>query len=656
MNFKNGSRGSHRQRRQHDHHGRDHDILADENYARSGREDKLIGRRHSSPERSRSHRGSRYHLRSRSHNRHHGNRSRHHHSKSRSASPSRKYHKRQRRDRSRRGQKREERSSSSSRHRSSRRGGRRGENHDRERRGRRGRRGSGEHHRDGEGSNSPACIVSDDSDGNNDTGLPRKRGRESSKMSENKHAGEGKWWGEVWAEGKCGDNPRYRSPSVSLPSSSVDSYNRRRSSKKHRDQRKKDSHRSPEERSGHRHGRDTPHRSHSSDDYSLSSKSRGRGRDNSDRKHKRRGKSYSPSNDRKADSRRERRRRSHRSGSRDDHSDSSRDDTKGHFKGGPGTLIGGRYRIIRDVGLGTFGRVVECSRGDTSRVAIKIVRNVRRYHDSALIEADICERVNREQKRQNKDLCAKMLDRFGLPTGHYCLVFERLGRSLYDFLKAHDYRPFPMFCVRDFSRQLLEALDFLHGFGLIHTDLKPENILLCHDDRGSNQSVPACTQVKVIDFGGATFDNEKKSSIVNTRQYRAPEVILGLGWSYPSDLWSAGCIISELYTGHLLFQTHDNTEHLALIEHAVGKFRRDILDRSKSPLARECFDSRGWHRLRGVLSSRSAAHVRKMKPIERFVSEHDRSTGFAELLRSILTIDPMKRVTARQALDSRFFA
>ena len=129
---------------------------------------------------------------------------------------------------------------------------------------------------------------------------------------------------------------------------------------------------------------------------------------------------------------------------------------------------------MRDVGLGTFGRVVECSRGDNSRVAIKIVRNVRRYHDSALIEGDICERVNREQWRQKKDLCAKMLDRFGLPSGHYCLVFERLGKSLYDVLKMNNYHPFPMFCVRDFSRQLLEALEFLHGFGLIHTDLKPE--------------------------------------------------------------------------------------------------------------------------------------------------------------------------------------
>ena len=99
-----------------------------------------------------------------------------------------------------------------------------------------------------------------------------------------------------------------------------------------------------------------------------------------------------------------------------------------------------------------------------------------------------------------------MLDRFSLPTGHYCLVFECLGMSLYDFLKGHDYRPFPMFCVRDFARQLLKTLDFLHGFGLIHTDLKPENILLSNNEEmtyrtydGSSARIPTSTKVKVID-------------------------------------------------------------------------------------------------------------------------------------------------------------
>jgi len=51
----------------------------------------------------------------------------------------------------------------------------------------------------------------------------------------------------------------------------------------------------------------------------------------------------------------------------------------------------------------------------------------------------------------------------------------------------------------------------------------------------------------VIDFGGATYENDpKKSTVVNTRQYRGPEVILEVGWSFPSDVWSAGCIIAEV--------------------------------------------------------------------------------------------------------------
>lgn len=59
----------------------------------------------------------------------------------------------------------------------------------------------------------------------------------------------------------------------------------------------------------------------------------------------------------------------------------------------------------------------------------------------------------------------------------------------------------------------------------------------------------------VIDFGGATYEHESHASVVNTRQYRAPEVILGLRWLYPSDLWSVGCIIAELFLGDLLFAT-----------------------------------------------------------------------------------------------------
>ena len=66
---------------------------------------------------------------------------------------------------------------------------------------------------------------------------------------------------------------------------------------------------------------------------------------------------------------------------------------------------------------------------------------------------------------------------------------------------------------------------------------------------------PYCTDVKLIDFGGATYDNDSKSTIITTRQYRAPEVMLGLSWSFPADIWSAACIIGELYLGDLFFAT-----------------------------------------------------------------------------------------------------
>lgn len=74
----------------------------------------------------------------------------------------------------------------------------------------------------------------------------------------------------------------------------------------------------------------------------------------------------------------------------------------------------------------------------------------------------------------------------------------------------------------------------------------------------------------MIDFGSATFDHEHHSTIVSTRHYRAPEVILELGWAQPCDVWSIGCIMFELYLGITLFQTHDNREHLAMMERILG--------------------------------------------------------------------------------------
>eukprot|EP00903_Cladosiphon_okamuranus_P010660 g10078.t1 len=343
-------------------------------------------------------------------------------------------------------------------------------------------------------------------------------------------------------------------------------------------------------------------------------------------------------------------------------------DDEGHYKGKKGDMIGNRYKVLGDVGLGTFGRVVECWDMKRRRqVAVKVVRKVTKYHESALIEAQILQDVNvreRNSRRVNNSadssLCVEMFNQLE-HQGHCCLVFECLGRSLYDYLKKNDYRGFPVSVLRPIAQELLQAVEFLHSIKLIHTDLKPENVLLkswddmdVTLDSGDVIRVPVNPHIKVIDFGGATYEYDSHASVVNTRQYRAPEVILGLRWLYPSDLWSVGCIITELFLGDLLFATHNNLEHLALMEKCVGTFPPGMLD--KAPRTRDFFDE-STGACRGVTEcdAENRRHIRRMKRLDE-ITAPVKSTGMGDLLKSLLTLEPKARATATEALRHRFFA
>ena len=103
---------------------------------------------------------------------------------------------------------------------------------------------------------------------------------------------------------------------------------------------------------------------------------------------------------------------------------------------------------------------------------------------------------------------------------------------------------------------------------MIHCDLKPENILI--------KSYSRC-EVKIIDFGSSCFIHDHLSSYVQSRSYRAPEVILGCKYDYKIDIWSLGCIIGELYTGNVLFQNDTVQGLLARVVGIMGPFPDDML-------------------------------------------------------------------------------
>ena len=160
---------------------------------------------------------------------------------------------------------------------------------------------------------------------------------------------------------------------------------------------------------------------------------------------------------------------------------------------------------------------------------------------------------------------------------HLCISTELLGMNLYEFIKCHDFRGFSLKLIRRFAKQLLSSLILLKSHKVIHCDLKPENVLLAH---------PSRSEIKVIDFGSSCLENEKVYTYIQSRFYRSPEVILGMTYGMPIDMWSVGCILAELLTGYPIFPGENEQEQLACIMGYLAH-RRSILSRNLP--ARSCF-------------------------------------------------------------------
>ncbi|PIA51598.1 hypothetical protein AQUCO_01100447v1 [Aquilegia coerulea] len=346
------------------------------------------------------------------------------------------------------------------------------------------------------------------------------------------------------------------------------------------------------------------------------------------------------------------------------------DDKDGHYMFALGDNLTSRYKIHSKMGEGTFGQVLECwDRERKEFVAIKIVRGIKKYREAAMIEIDVLQQLAKHDKSGAR--CVQIRNWFDY-RNHICIVFEKLGPSLYDFLRKNNYRSFPIDLVRELGRQLLECVAFMHDLRLIHTDLKPENILLVSPDyvkipdyKVSPRSpkdgayfkrLPKSSAIKVIDFGSTTYEHQDHSYIVSTRHYRAPEVILGLGWSYSCDVWSIGCILVELCSGEALFQTHENLEHLAMMERVLGPLPQHMLKRVDRHA--EKYVRRGrldWPE--GATSRESIKAVTKLPRLQNLVMQHvDHSGGdFINLLQGLLRYDPSDRLTAKEALRHPFF-
>ncbi|XP_077451066.1 homeodomain-interacting protein kinase 3-like [Stigmatopora argus] len=327
------------------------------------------------------------------------------------------------------------------------------------------------------------------------------------------------------------------------------------------------------------------------------------------------------------------------------------------------------YDVLSVLGRGAFGNVVKCRKTtDNKTVAVKTIKNHGSSAKRAIYEILALLKI----KKMDADKChlVQWNSIFSI-TGHVCIEFELLDKSLYDFVKERNFSPLQLKEIRPVIHQLADMLDQLKIYQIIHADLKLENVMLVNQ-------MQQPYKIKVIDFGlAAQVSTTKQGSLVQTLPYRSPEVLLGAPFTEAIDIWSVGCIAAFLYTGALLYpgkseydmvryivdtqgQPPDNVLEAGLQTRCFFQMERNFSWKLKTPeqyqkettsVPKETrrFKFRSLDRLlhfqQGILNTRHIANkAAKTAEVQKFV----------ELLKGMLQLDASQRMTPRQVLEHDF--
>uniref|UniRef100_A0A0R3TBB3 dual-specificity kinase n=1 Tax=Rodentolepis nana TaxID=102285 RepID=A0A0R3TBB3_RODNA len=216
------------------------------------------------------------------------------------------------------------------------------------------------------------------------------------------------------------------------------------------------------------------------------------------------------------------------------------DSRKGEYRTVEHDHIAYRYEVLESIGQGAFGEVVTAYDHKKHRkVALKIIRNRPNLHEQARIEVKALKALEKHDPH-GKNFTLRIFDSFTF-RNHPCIVCELIGENLYEVLRRGNFEGLPMKTIRSVAKCVLKCLAILSEESMIHCDVKPENILLVPGDKA---------HVKLIDFGSSCRESEQLYNYIQSRYYRAPEVLMGMRYTASIDMWSLGCVLAELYTGN----------------------------------------------------------------------------------------------------------
>lgn len=285
------------------------------------------------------------------------------------------------------------------------------------------------------------------------------------------------------------------------------------------------------------------------------------------------------------------------------------------------------YKDLTKLGEGSYGFVYRAIDSKTNNhVVIKHLKS-NHGHDEGILSTTLRE-IHIMKTLHHKNILS--LINVTMNRDEIFLILEPMEYDLHDLIHRTrgSLRPSTS---KSYAKQLLEAVAYMHSINIAHRDLKPSNILL--DSHGN---------LKVADFGLArpmtlkTIPTQRDiemrkaiTSLVVTLWYRPPELLLNATtYSTEIDMWSVGCIISEMNTGQVLFCGDSELNQVLSIFKVLGTPPLSTMRLSEFPVT-----------------------FQKYKPTDLSLLHKGCSLSLLMLIKSCLSYDLKERITAKAALD-----